>query len=213
MIPPDFWWLDNNLNVDVLNVLVAESPPIGPDDSPGLTRFEEPILISSLTNWASSHPQRNLHRSVHVYRGGQVAVSGPLVIDIDADSMRGGTQTDAWPVAVQTVRYLRDNGVGTEEMRLLDSGQKGYNIEVRPTARLNGRELDHEGFRQAILRALREANDIASGPWNLASRAVAIDGWKSFVRLWNTPNVWFDSDNRYHERLKREITLSDAGLE
>lgn len=208
LLPPDFWWLPEDLFGLNLGVRVAEAPAIGPDDSAaGLTHYDGIVVLSDLSRWASTRPNCNLHRSLAVYAGDSIAASGPLVIDIDADSMEGGTQEDTWPVASLAICLLRDLGLSDGEMRLLDSGHKGYNIEVRPD---NSHEMDQRTLRAFLIRGLRQGNAITSSTQNQVAARVLIDPSKPYLRVWNTSNIWLDQHGNAMQRLKREIPLHEA---
>ncbi|MDA1096975.1 MAG: hypothetical protein O3B84_06945 [Chloroflexi bacterium] len=188
----EFWWL-RALGVELTDgwVGIATSRWIPPEEGvPPFDEEAEPIPIADLESWAARHNWENVHRSLNVeFRAHGVATSlvGPFIVDIDAEEEEhGNVQAEqvqqAAGVALRVVRRYYARGTPPDDIRVYDSGHKGFHVEL--VKRVRPEFHTEAGSQNEWPNEIRKLRAAILG----ADVGLAIDPPHSHVRLkcsWN----------------------------
>jgi len=202
----DFWWLPKSATISDFRVGFQHYEP---DSDWDPTPPRNLHAIDELPRLAQQFSEENVFRSLKVFDSKGLALLGPFYLDIDAGSEDSPNLDETLLVARACVVLLRDAGTSDTDLRVLFSGCKGFNVEVRPETFFTKQHQDlgirewEESHRQ-IVGALRKSQGVFnSNPLVVAAHGTQIDrvvkrvGSSSifhvshhFLRLTGSWNVW-----------------------
>lgn len=230
----DFWWIPRLNAASELLVGVAHLEAQRDDDY-GLLQMSRSIdakgrastlaslhPLPFLQEWRSIWKDENVFRTYELFDSdGQPVLIGPFYLDIDNEN---GDLDDALSVTRDCIALLRSEGVASLDLRVLFTGHKGFNVEVRPEAvGLNSTDMSKLGsWREKtaeIILALRTQRAITGGNINTVSaRGTVIDHILSqsphfpikhkYLRLVGSKNTWIDMANEKRWRIKVEVDVA-----
>ena len=215
----DFWWIREEQHRS-LYVGVGHHRPLTDDDNPYMIEEKNYYPLGFIHQWRRVCNDINVHRTLTLFdKGGEAILLGPFLIDIDNSQWTDGYQEDledALQVAQSTIRLLKTEfAIHENDLRVLFTGRKGFNIEVRPSSlgiRMDGTVDAQVKVSRRKLEKIRDAVR--------SSRGTTIDriyGGKfdkcelkhPYVRLHNSINEWMQKDGNKLARRKIKLSLAD----
>lgn len=227
MTETDFWWLapgeakkykfvyvkhhepysdEPNSDRDPLSVPQYHSV----DESGNFSKDMKRYSADFLNEWKKRCRNTNVFRSLALYvaEASTEKLLGPFVVDIDHEEYvegKGYVQDldEALKATRKVVKCLRQRyRVNESDLRVLFTGHKGFNIEVRPRAvgigSVNSQREQFEARLAEIDRDLQR-----SGGKQL------VDKLHDYIRLHNSVNRWVGHDGQEVARMKIELTLDE----
>lgn len=205
----DLWWLPEETNAVFLELA---HQGVGSEDF----QIDSGLHASTaLSDWRRRHHDTNVFRSVLVFdSAGRPTLKGPFYVDVDSDLDRGDVE-DAHLITRLVVATLLAWSVNERNIKILFSGRKGFNIEVRPEAldipsSWSSRSHDlWETRRKGIIDAVKMETGYSESTLNIVTaKRTVIDTIKGHLRLEGSLNSWVDDVGETCSRRKEPVGLS-----
>jgi hypothetical protein len=222
----DFWWFSPDEAKKYKFTLVGHGEPYSDNANSGRTplsvdwyhsidkggrpaRKEERYPLTCLNKWRKIFDNINVFRSHALFdtKENGHELLGPFMIDIDCEKEVENSYVQdinlALEVTREVVRYLeRCYQVNQLHIRVLFTGHKGFNVEIRPQAvgitSIHNRKAVFEAKFKEISRALGKINGHC-----------VIEEPHDYVRLHNSINKWIGSDGQEVARMKYKLSLKE----
>jgi len=234
----DFWWLGSREGLTSLWVGFGHTEDLPQFDEPAEIlpsirtydlRSPDPLCaVDALDSLRDERHAINVFRTLCVFdESGQPVAAGPLYLDIDAEARSDGScdLEDAATAARHLLRVLSETGlIDGRDFRILFSGHKGFNVEVRPESLgllsrpdswLNWREQ----LEQLRDRARLVGRVIHSDPRAISNGGTIIDSFlrigrysglrRPWLRMENSINSWVSSSDVRIRRMKFRLSEDD----
>jgi len=209
----DLWWLPDGTREDDLLLKVAHQDPI----SRNFDVEEEAYPIPAVPAWRLERSNTNVFRSVLLYDDNLKPVfEGPFYLDIDC--VEGSIDLDdAAKVTTTVVESLLGWNVEQKDLRILFSGHKGFNVEVRPEALGvrssygSGNQVGWAKARRRIIAAVQQSASFERrNPINVvSSKGTVIDRIHGHLRLVGSKNAWIDDSGKTRTATKSVISIDE----
>lgn len=217
----DFWWLSPGEKAKYRYVELIHRE-VGRDDH----QYEQRATsdIDSIDQWRDKFHNTNIYRSLRLTStplGGDELL-GPFLVDIDNEQ---DLLEDALDVTRKAVACLQDSyGVRVHNLRVLFTGHKGFNLEVRPRAiglqgaikdqiRESADKLNHLVELLPCGKTWPDANQVSEGGTLIdriyGSRRSGYRLKHPDVRLHESINEWISSDGAVKARMKIQLTIDE----
>ncbi len=221
----DFWWLTPEEIVKYKYVCVCHQEPYSDepnsnreptsvpryfslDTSGNLSKVIKRYPLDFIRQWSEKCTNTNIFRSFNLFTAEQDGeeVLGPFLIDIDREEDESGKgYVQNLNEALKDTRQLVEEYLckfKEGDYRILFTGHKGFNIEVRPRAL----GITCTGNRQREFeRRLRYINKVFGG----SSNKKFVDKIHDEIRLHNSINRWIANDGNTVNRMKFELGIQE----
>lgn len=218
----DFWWLDQNQLDKFTYLELGHSEPV--DDLTRPTIQAQKCQMATIDEFRSKYYNTNIYRSLMLWdtsmdgRG----ILGPFLVDIDNENDLNASHT----IVKQLLNYfINDIGLIIDNIRILFTGHKGFNIEIRPKVlNIYGSISDQVGLSHKILDKirddLRKYNKVQNMTLDVVdNKGTIIDltyGGKysvelkhPYIRLHDSINSWLGNNGETKSRRKIELSYQD----
>ncbi len=235
----DFWWLAPSYDERRLLVGLGcalrtprfdDAIEIVPAIDFGAMRTSGPLYeLDEVFRARTAGRRTNLFRTICLFdRDLRAAVAGPLYLDIDAHQLDNGSYQleDAARATSCVLDVLRERQLSEfDDYRLLFTGHKGFNIEIRPESLGVTSEISPAiwpAWRQQITEIASDARRVSGTqhpcPLAITDAGCVIDSFlmassgsglrRPYLRLQDSVNHWAEPDGLEISRVKLTVTVS-----
>jgi hypothetical protein len=216
----DFWWLDDNERRKFAYLELCHSEL--KDDLTYPFKQKQTIRVTKINEYREKYGNTNIFRSLILKDSltEEQEILGPFIIDIDNDNGENGLEATR-KITQQISDYLINDYIKENDFRILFSGHKGFNIEIRPevigvTGSISEQILKSRKTLDVIISYLRQKNRVSEQVINFVDQlGTTIDKVygdrfnnelkHSFIRLHNSINTWKAENNTIISREKIEL--------